>query len=119
MRAIPGIAALLLFVFVLFACREISPTSPQIDSTKQPLANNPSSKTYPDRYEIRDVRNGMFAGTVLLDKESGRVWIMAQSGTGSKSVQDFEEIVVDPMPCSQSVPSGNGMCRPTIPGVTP
>jgi hypothetical protein len=32
-----------------------------------------------DRYEIHEIRNGNFAGTALLDKQTGRVWTMGTS----------------------------------------
>ncbi|MGH9452369.1 MAG: hypothetical protein ACRD2O_00185 [Terriglobia bacterium] len=72
----------------------------------------PVSKTYPDRYEIREVRNGIVEGTVLLDRESGRVWMMEEGGTGQSRFETFEEMAVVPQPCAQASPSGNGMCKP-------
>lgn len=64
----------------------------------------------PDRYEIHDARNGNFAGTVLLDRKTGRTWIMAASGEGNSVSQSWQELTAYPGPCYEDPPKGNGGC---------
>jgi hypothetical protein len=51
-----------------------------------------------DRYELREIRNGNFTGTALLDKQTGRIWTMGTSTNKEGKIEsvDFGEAVVYP-----------------------
>ena len=56
-----------------------------------------------DRYELHDVRNGNSFSTALLDKQTGRVWIL--TGTKDDPMHRFEVIDVSPAPYFEAAPS--------------
>jgi hypothetical protein len=72
MRA--GMFLVLMICLSFIGCAEV-PQRPQ-DTFRQ-IDSEP--KVLPDRYELRDVRNGSFFGTALLDKQTGRVWTLGSS----------------------------------------
>lgn len=58
-----------------------------------------------DRYELKDIRNGNYVGTALLDKQTGRVWTLGTSSkAGTVTSLSFEEAYVLPEPQKQSCP---------------
>ena len=67
----------------------------------------------PDRYSIHEARNGNMISTLMLDKQTGRTWILSKSGTGEDAFQVFDEVGVKPShPCEEKPPRGNGGCLP-------
>lgn len=51
------------------------------------------------RFEVKDIVNGTFHGTVLLDTFTGRCWIFGSTSTGGKIVSTaFQALTVDPEP---------------------
>jgi hypothetical protein len=88
---------------------------PSEQPLKAPERKSTYSDLYPDRYEIHDVRNGGLVTSVLLDKRTGRAWIMAQGEFGGRKYQSFEEIGESPKPCLEVLPMGNGACMADAP----
>lgn len=52
-----------------------------------------------NRYELHDVQDGAYHGTVLLDKQTGRVWQPITINKG-ETLSGFQEVDVTPTPSS-------------------
>jgi hypothetical protein len=51
------------------------------------------------RFEIKDIVNGTFHGTVMLDTFTGKCWIFGSTSAGGKVVSTaFQALTVDPEP---------------------
>lgn len=79
------------------------------DSLNQPAKSQAPSEQKPsvllDRYELKDIRNGNYVGTALLDKRTGRVWTLGTSSKGGTVMSlSFEEAYVLPGPQAQPCP---------------
>jgi hypothetical protein len=89
---------------------------------KSPAAQREKPTASLDRYELHDVRNGNASATALLDKQTGRVWIL--TGTKDDPMHRFEVIDVFPAPyfeaqqgapCPWDDPLGLSQARPCTP----
>jgi len=71
----------------------------QTDQTKQTAAQEQKPPVLLDRYELREIRNGSYFGTALLDRQTGRVWTLdATSKAGQATTPAFVEVPINPRP---------------------
>ena len=64
-----------------------------------PVAQEQKPAVLLDRYELREIRNGAFIGTALLDKQTGRVWTLGTTSKGGQVTSgSFVEVPVIPKP---------------------
>lgn len=54
-----------------------------------------------DRYELHDVQDGKYRGTLLLDKQTGRIWQPITLYNG-ETLGGFQEVEVTPLPSGAS-----------------
>jgi hypothetical protein len=65
-----------------------------------------------DRYELREIRNGTYYGTALLDKQTGRIWTLGTESKGEEVGRaDFEEVAVYPRPEGAATQAGAGASK--------
>jgi hypothetical protein len=68
-------------------------------ATKEPVPRERPAPKPPillDRFELHDIKNGNTVSAALLDKQTGRVWVL--QGTKGNAMAVFSEIGVFPKP---------------------
>ena len=95
-RGLLGLAGLGSLLLVCLGCAQLAekPKSqdvPPVTPQQRPVLR--------DRYELREIRNGAYYGTALLDKQTGRVWTLGSSSKGGTVTGvSFSEAAVYPKP---------------------
>ena len=115
-----GLFFFMLLSLLVAGCSDLNePTKPQ----PQPPTEQKAAVLL-DRYELKDIRNGTFVGTALLDKQTGRIWTLATSSKGgSVTSLSFDEAYVLPLPgmqpCPPNDPAGLFQAQSCSPSPTP
>jgi hypothetical protein len=92
------LATFLCLVIILTSCDEGS-TAKNDQELSASRENRIVAKS--TRYELHEIKNGSYAGTALLDKNTGRVWILGStSKAGHVTGIDFSEIMIFPQPAA-------------------
>jgi hypothetical protein len=98
-----------------FAGCSLPPSRAELDRLEAKLqAQEQRQSVPPNRFELHELRNGPVITTGLLDKQTGRVWMLAAQKGGGNSVGGFE-----PLQISTFTPQSGQYFGPYVPPTAP